>query len=380
MGKMILILLFGTGMIVGIIQLNNNNSSTALVNTVVNEYSEIQATNIANNGIEIAVRYLSEDTLWQGTNSLEINDGSLTINVQETSSRYFNGPEGKLNKARLVTSIGTYNGSTKTIRAVVKLPGSDVMRAPKFLRYSIASELNLTLGGNITIKDDNNPQWNADVHTNQSFFMNGNNIINGFLTYLGTAGSSPSHRINTNINPNQNPDLKPNYYKTSELAIPNFNPEEFKDVAHEILTGNVTISGNKTLGTKDNPKIIYVEGTLTISGNFTGYGAIVVKGSVVTNGNIDFTAYDPSGNNLGIYTDGSVSINGGTVKSQILAGGNVTIGSNSKVYGGITTKGSMAFQGGAEFNYRPATPELTDPFFPRDPDIEVRASIVSVYD
>lgn len=379
MGKMILILLMGTGIIIGVIQINTNDSNFQITKNASEDYSKVQAKNISSSGIDIAFRHLSDDTTWAGVQNMSMNSGTVSIAVENYTSKYFNGTPNMIDNARLVTSVANFNGATDTARAVVKLPGMNSFRAPKFMRYSIASGSSINFGGNIEVKDDDNAQWNADVHTNQNFSMNGNNNIYGFLTYTGSASSSPAHRLNTNINPNQNPNNNPNHSQADAIDIPDIDPDQYISIAHNVHLGDVTYTGSTTLGTKDDPKIIYVAGDLTISGNFTGYGAFVVKGKVKTSGNLDITAIDPSGNNLGIYCAGDVAIQGGTVKAQILSNGNISIASNSQIYGGITAQGQVTFQGGASFFYRPITPELTAPFFENEPDVEVRASLISFF-
>lgn len=378
MGKMLLIFLVSAGVIFGVIGLNINLSGSSNANNTIMEISKVQAKNNSASGIEFAITRLSLDTNWTGVNNKPLMNGSVTITVQNTTSKYFNGPNANLTKLRLITSIGTYNNYSDTIRSVIGLPKGATLNIPKFLRYSIASDNNVSLGGNINIRDDNNPLWNANVHTNGNFSMNGNNTVKGFMTYVGTA-SGTGNTLTTTFQPNTNPDNLPSYYKVSAVPVPAFVPNSFVSIATQIYNTSKTFSGNNTLGTKTNPAIIYVNGDLNIGGNFTGYGVFLVQGNVTTNGNISFTAIDPSGNNLGIYANGSVSIQGGTVRAQILSNSNVSIGSNSQVYGGITAKGLISFQGGANFYYRPITNELTKPFWPNDPDAGTAARVWSYY-
>lgn len=382
MGKMLILLLGGAGLLFGIIGLNVFQSGSSNVLNSVTEVTKVYAKNNSTSGVEIAFKTLSEDSNWTGVQDKSLQFGTVSITVENTFSKYYNGPNTSLQKGRLITSIGSYNGYTDTVRAVVQLPKGITTNVPQFLRYSIASDHNISLGGNINIRDDNNVLWNASVHTNGSFDMNGTNYIEGFLTYDGTAASTPIQRLNTNIVPNTNPDNLPNYYQdTTGVPIPVFNPDDYLSIATEIHNTSLTISSNTVLGTKTNPAIIYVNGDLNISGNFSGYGAFIVKGSVYTTGNFSFTSINSTsgGNNLGIYATGDINLQSGVVRAQIMTNSNVNIASNTQVYGSVTAKGTINFQGGADFFYRPASPELTDPFWPRDPDMGNVPRIVSYY-
>lgn len=378
MGKMLVLLLTSLGVIFGIIELNINRAGTNIVANAVNEVTLLQAKNNSWSGIEIGMRALSVDSNWTGISNKALKLGSVSIAVQNTTAKYYNGPNANLLKARLIVSIGSYNGVSDTIRSVIGLPKGSTLNIPKFLRYSIASDNDVTLGGNINIRDDNNPLWNANIHTNHNFSMNGNNSIRGFMSYVGTATSTGS-KLTTSFVPNTNPDNLPNYYQTQTVPVPQFVPSNYIPIATQVYNSSVTISGNTTLGTKTKPAIIYVNGNLTIAGKFTGYGVFVVNGTVTCNGSFDFTAMDPMGNNLGIYASGNINIQGGTVRAQLMTNSNVNIASNSQVYGGITAKGLISFQGGANFFYRPITEELTKPFWPNDPDAGVSARIYSYY-
>lgn len=366
MGKMLLILIVSSGMIFSIITLNINQSNSAMLTNSVSEYEGVTAKNNAASGIEIAVKSLSQDTAWSGINNSQLMQGSVTVNVQNTTSKYFNGPDDGLVSARLVTATGKMGNQTHVVRAVIQLPSGTSTKkvVPPFLKYAIAAGQNLQLTGNITVRDDFNPLWNANVHTNQNFQMNGNNTIKGFLTYVQNAQSTPGHRLKTSITPNVNPDNLPNHYKTPIIEIPDFEPEDYKHLATDIHNANYKVSGNFSLGTKDNPKIVYVGGNLDISGNVTGYGVFIVKGNTKITGNVNIITIDPTSSNLGIYSKGNIDVNGNvTLKAQLLGSQNINLGGNVKVYGSMTAKQNVNFNGNTQIYYRPANDNLTNPFW-----------------
>ena len=385
MGRMLLIVVMGAGIICLIVSLNMNTSNTSMIGNAVEEYENVMAQNCASSGIDFALRNLSDDTTWTGVEAKSLSNGTFTIIVQNTSAKYFNGPAAGITRARLITSIGTYSNSVDTVRAVLQLPNPTAGSSPPppFLNYAVCSGSNLSMNGNITITDDNNNDWNSNIHTNGNFSMNGNNTINGFLTHKGNASSNPAWKLNTAISPNVNPNSDPVHSQVSEIEMPDYDPDDFEELATQVHNSNVTLSGNRTLGTKENPEIIYVDGNLTLSGNITGYGMFLVKGNVTINGNVNITSLDATGNNLGIYVNGNVTVNGNVkLYAQVYSNSNANFNGNVKVYGGVTTKGTVNFNGNVSVYYRPTTTELTQPIWPQEDsgEAETRPQIISYFE
>ncbi len=384
MGRMLLILVLGGGILFSIANLNMNKSNTAMWSNSVQEYQAKEAKDFAKSGVEFASRFLADDSTWSGTTKQLIN-GSVVITAQNTSSQFYNGPNMSLTSARLVTSIGICGTQTDTIRAVIQLPTSNSNSGtPGFMNYALATNSDLELNGNVNIQDDNNSAWNANVHTNADFEMNGNNTIKGFLTYNGEAESNPAWRLNTSITPNQNPNNLPNYSQVSKVTIPTFNPDDYTSKATVTYSGNKSFSGNTSLGTKANPQIIYVGGDLTISGNISGYGVFIVKGNININGNVNITAEDPNGSNLGLYAKGNINANGNvTIHAQILSSADINLNGNCKIYGSMTSNAEVEMNGNINVYYKPATSSLTSPFWAGDSSggsSTTRPAIISYYE
>ncbi len=380
MGRMLLILITGATILFSIAAVNMNSSNLAMVGNAVDDYYMTQAKNYAESGVEFALRQLSDDTAWTGGNTISFGQGSVTISAQTTYSQYANGPNINLVGARLVTSIGNAGGMKDTVLAVLQFPVSQDTsgNVPPFLDYAVATGNNLTMNGNVNIVDDNNPQWNANIHTNAEFQMNGNNMIKGFLTYYSEAHANPAKRLKTNIVPNQNPNNLPGYSQGPVVDIPTFNPDAYRNLATTVYPSNVTFNGNQTLGTKEKPQIIYVGGDLQINGNFNGYAVFIVRGNILVSGNVTVN----SGSNLGLYTAGDLNANGNvTLDAQILTGGNANLNGNCKVYGSVTSKGTVNFNGNVNIYYKPATSALTEPLWPsnNNGNTPSRPQIISYY-
>lgn len=366
MGRMILILVIGGGLLFAVTTLNMNRSNSSMSNNSVQSYQVKEAKNYAQSGIEFATKYLADDSTWAGTTK-QLNNGSLIITAQNTSSQYYNGPNVGLTSARLVTSVGIYGTEKDTVRAVVQLQNSNMPNLPKFMNYASASGNNIVLSGNDQIVDDNNSAWNSNCQANGDFYMGGWDLIKGFVTYNGEVEADKKWSLNSNISPNQNPNNLPAYSQTSKVSIPTFNPDNYKSQATTVYNGSQTISGNLILGSKTNPQIIYVGGDLNLSGNITGYGVFIVKGNINIKGNVTINSQDPSSSNLGLYSSGDLTTNGGVViNAQIFTGGNANLNSNCSVHGSVTSVGSINLSTNVNIYYRPANSYLTSPFWVGD--------------
>lgn len=369
MGKMILILVIGSGIIASVITYNMLESSNQMLSNAISEHDLTQARLNAESSFELAIKHILQDTNFTNKPSINYKRGDGSFTIVTTNSKLPDGPNAGMSSVRQINAIGRVNDKTVTVKSTILLQmgsGGTTMVPPPFLRYGIISDQTITMNGGILIRDDNNPLINANVHTNSNFQMNGNNSITGFLTYVGTAHSNPAGRLNTSFTPNVNPNNSPVHSKTSPVNIPSFDPDMFISKATHIYPGNLSLSGNRTLGTKENPHIIYVAGDLTISGNITGYAAFIVRGNININGNVTISTQDPTGNNLGLYTRQNINVNGNvTLRAQVFANQNINLGGNSRVYGSVTAKGTINFNGNVSIYYREPTPELTHPFWPQ---------------
>ena len=379
MGKMLIILTVAMAGLFSVINLNMLNSNRRMIINSVTDSERHQAKNLAASGIEMAMMQIAQDTTWSGSvNSLEI--GILDINVTTTTSRYPNGPSVGEN-GRLITSTGTVNNKNITIQAVVQLPTAPGV--PPFMNGALITDGNLTLNGNISIVDDNNQNWNADIHTNSSLMINGSsNHIEGFGSYVDKVTLNPwTKPPEYFFQPNDNPNGLPVLNKTSVITIPDFDPDDYIDIATDITYGNLVINGSHvTLGSKDNPKIWYVDGNLTINGGqISGYGVYIVTGKIVLNGSVTITSIDPTGNNLGLYAKGTITVNGRhDIYGQIFSGEKVSLNGSSNIYGCVTVKGRAILNGSPNIYYRPASPNLTGPFWEAQPT--GRPFVVSYYE
>ena len=121
------------------------------------------------------------------------------------------------------------------------------------------------------------------------------------------------------------------------------------------------------MGTKDNPKIIYVGGKLYISGTVQGYGIFIVKNDIIINGDLVLDTPNPNESKLALYTSKKVMINVNPteIHAQILAMDDVIMNAaNIDFYGTITSKKDVIFNGlGVNYYYKLPSKSLMSPFW-----------------
>ncbi len=360
MGRMLILLVLGTSIIFGMTTLNMNNSNTRMLNATVEDYETQQARNLAKSGIDLAVSKIFQDTTWTGVSNLQVAGGKLDVSINSTTSLYPNGEDMGEN-GREVSAVGTVAGHSVTVKAVLQLPqGSGV---PPFFNYALLSEEDLALTGNISIRDANASGINSNIHTNEDLTVRGNASIKGFGSYAGSASFQPNNPSRF-FNPNDNPESLPVTAQTSAITIPEFDPSEYVGIATDTYSGTLTLAGNHSLGTKENPKIWYVDGDLHISGNFSGYGVFIVTGNIHLTGNSSVIAADPLGNNLGFYSGGDILMTGNTtIDAQIFSNNNISMRGNIRLNGLATARNTIDLYGNVAVYYKPAAQNLTAPFW-----------------
>jgi len=133
-----------------------------------------------------------------------------------------------------------------------------------------------------------------------------------------------------------------------KLAFPEIDLAWYQANADQVYTGNVKLTGG-TLGTWDDPKIIFVDGEVDLSGQFTGVGTIVSTQGFKVTGTV---SYSDSGSGLALLTTGDFRIAGtadvyGLIYAHsVLSDAEFTGTGTARVFGAIaadviTTKGTL---------------------------------------
>lgn len=351
MGKMLIFLVLGMGLIVSYSVLQLNRSNLNANDNAVTDFEINQARNLARSGVEYAISQLAQDSTWSsGYRNTSVAGGTLVVDIERTRARYPGGADVGVNNARLVTSTGKILNESFTIRAIVEIPSAYIR--PPGLGYGILSDRDMDLSGNVGIASYNNPNRNANVHTNSNLTFGGSSSVSGYGTFSldcpsGTDGAGSYFQPNVDMGGDLVAEAPP-------VAIPEIDPSKWEALATRKFYSSTTINSGMTLGTKEKPEIIYVRGDLKLNGHMTGYGVFLVTGDLTINGNADVTALDPGGNNLGILVAGGAKINGTSdIYATLLTKGDTKINGTTKIIGSVISEGEITFGGTADIYYNP---------------------------
>ena len=243
----------------------------------------------------------------------------------------------------------------QTNNMIVLLP-KNVNALPPAFQYPLFSGGNMTISGGVTVSSSN---ANANVMTNSKFTMSGGSTIKGFVGY----GTTVSVTGGSSITPYSNPQSLPTSSLISPIPVPTFNPDDYKSIATQVYTGNLSIGyQGLALGTKTAPAIVYVGGNLSFSGGAVISGSIifVVKGTITIGNGASFSAYDHTTSYFGLYSVGSITANGGAViYAQMLSLGSITFSNGTTIGGSAACAGTMSLSGGSDIGL-PASLALTN--------------------
>lgn len=235
---------------------------------------------------------------------------------------------------------------------------------PPFMKYALISEDDLRVSGNAgaAVVHASGTDLNANFHTNGDLEVNGkgNEHIHGFGTYAGSA--SGKHR-DTKFQPDNAEPGDPHTAWVAAVDIPTFDVSDYTRFA-TTSSSSMTLSGSFAGGTRDEPKVVLVNGDLNVSNvTIDGYVAFLVTGDIEINGDArvgssGFSASDES--SIAFYSGGDIDMKGNTeVWAQLYSEGDFDIGGGADLYGSVTTRSEAKLHGNPEFYYREASPALT---------------------
>ena len=362
MGKALALAVTGFIVISIFHQQNRSSSELETRRQVSNSQYETLARDAAISGINIARQYLSD--YWASSSWTPSSRTSKTITAGLGQASYTVNVSMNGTKAS-VLSTGTI-GNASGAQTAYSIRSEYVREAevPDFMKEAIVQDGNFLLENDFLL--DSEDSSNANVHTNGNIqIKSGTASIHGFGYHKGDAQTDNGQALTDIFTPYSNPDGKPVTQKVSEITIPSFKAEDHSGIATERYYSDLKLGGTVTLGTKDNPKIIYVEGSVTTTSDvvFSGYGVFVITGSVQVYHNVTQTG--TTENNVGFYANGSIYVeNGGlSLDGQWLANGNAKMQVNTHFTGTVTLKGNMEVLGPMHMTYRPASSALTQDFW-----------------
>jgi hypothetical protein len=236
-----------------------------------------------------------------------------------TATKPFSG----VSNLTLVTATGTSaKGRAQQIRSVFK----NVPTVPACFDHAIFSNHNLTFKGNTYINGQ--PALSGKgLHANGNISFSGSSYtVIGDATATGSITNAG--RVQGTVSP-----------YGPHLSMPALDMDYYASMADISYNGDVTFNNAAFgIGTFAHPRIIYVKGKVSLSGNITGVGMIVAKGGVTITGN---TQYSDSGSALAILTAGTFDMHGTADVVGLCYAHNVTDTAaftqtgTSTIYGGI---------------------------------------------
>jgi len=270
MGRGILIVVLGLGIIITILEFNLNANTTQGLSTTTSYYDANQARLISNSGIDI---YLEKMV----TNK-SLSGGTFTNNTLMGGSYdiYIWGQDTLLN----IKSIATFNNVSHTTLVTAKRAQVQLPKVSSSV-YIQAQTVGINFGGNLTI-DGNDHQI-------------GSTSANGTGTPLPGIGLSPSIDSTTiidNIKSKVTGDITgaggatPNVEHVNNTIDWNAMTQSIVASADNTIASG-TYSGN-TFGTDASPQVTYATGDVHFSGTVTGSGIMVVNGNLTLSGQFTF--------------------------------------------------------------------------------------------
>ena len=169
MGKMVLLVVLSSYIILGRYMFSNNDIANDAINNVIDYYGSAEAKHIAASGANLAVAKLYKDKTWTGgiTNE-EISGGSLNVDVVVDTTLG--------NGGRRVISIGKYYDSDKIIEDTV-IVNLDIAYFSKYLMFS-----NIIPSNGYYVTGDT---MDGPFHTNSRLNVSGRPVFKGRVT-MGT--------------------------------------------------------------------------------------------------------------------------------------------------------------------------------------------------
>ena len=204
----------------------------------------------------------------------------------------------------------TRGGIRQDILAVVRADsnqtgGGTAIPAACF-NYAVFSDHNFQMNGNPEVRG-HAELGGAGVYANGDLSFNGSPTVYGAIAAAGSITGSPT----------QIPADAGRYPNHARVAMPAIDLHHYRSIANEVWGSGGTISKSgmitASLGTFRHPKIIYVDGSLKLTGGvtLTGIGVIVASKGIEVAGDV---AYGASGSNAwALLTSGSFKLTGTAV-------------------------------------------------------------------
>ncbi len=369
MGKLLLLIIMPAALGMSTLLLSSSRDAIGSADRTLNNRSdEVVARELALSGAAEA-----ESALLPAINRTPTYAGSRSFTASMGGGTY-NASIATSGATHTITSTGTVNGHSATVSRVYR-----ALLVPAFMGRAGTIRGNLEIQNNFTLTSVD-PERNADVQTNGNFTLKSHvTTMTGFGLYGGNVVYENGQTAAQAFRPNYNPTNLPTAQRVPAVPFPTFLAATYLPLQTRLTTGELQLNGNYTLGTRENPTIWYVNGTIRTTGPVTisGYGVFIVSGNVYFGHNVvPATSIEES--MMGLYAQGNIEVTAPslTMAGQMFAAGNIKTMSNTRLRGSFATGGNLQMSGAFHVDYLPASSALTDRLWPQVVGTTVNPSAV----
>ena len=250
--------------------------------------------------------------------------------------------------------------------------GLMTLQLPPFFQHAITSRDVLRLYNTDVLIQAESKGANANVFSNDTLIVaqkgkskRVSSVVKGFA-YAGR-GVTLDKMAQQVFKPVINPSGLPAGIQADTLAIPSFDARNYQHLATRQTNGTLYLSGHYELGTRENPTLWFVDGAVQTTGDvtFEGYGVIFATDGIQFENNV-VTMNQNEETTLGLYTNGKIHFKKKRIEisAQLFSMGMVVFQANTTLHGNITTAKKVDFRSATKLYHRPASPALTEPFWP----------------
>jgi len=304
MGRALLIIVSGLMLSASIAQISLQDRQQTLFDRTNTFIRDAETRNMANSGLEIALKKLDTDNTWRdGISNLSLGGGLLNVLVEDATTN----SSLEANQIK-VTSTGTIQDTSSEVTGILAYQGGLPETPSPLGIYS--NNLNLNMSGNSVLINGNDKNTNGtsgpkkalpgltvggpDAYNNVH-----NNLTSDQLNNITGAGSTPS-------------------VEQADIEGADLQPFIDKYTADPDIVVSSDLNSAE-IGTPDNPQITVINGDIHISG-VTGAGILVVESgnSISITGNFDFKGLIILQGNTNFEADiyGNTHINGALLCSS----------------------------------------------------------------
>ena len=310
----------------------------------------IEAFCLAESGVDMAITKLYEDydgindaldTSGTYSDSFSLTQGSVNYTVTAPYS-------GIADSCLIVADATTWTGKQARVRVVAAYQ----LDTSRVFEGAIFCDSPLTLNGSGAIYPDADGTG-GDIYANGDITFSGTTFdmtADGSIYTTGTTNWVPDDVPAANVHQNVAP-----------LVMPVIDVDYYESIATQVYTGKQSF-GNAEM--EDLTGVIFVNGDITIAGNYTGQAVIVATGKITVTGSV--TTANPDTDTLALLSPKSIKICGNSTVHGLVYAHSVVDDASTTMSGDITVYGAIVSDvvrtnGGIEVHYRDVWKSLPMP-------------------